>query len=59
MQTKMEFIQEEQRKTAEGVVEKDPVKLGNCRQKIGSLNHKEAAKLKDSAIENNLLVTQQ
>lgn len=59
MQIKIEFIQEEQRKATEGVVEKYPVKLRNCRQKIGSSNHKEAAKLKDSAIENNLLVTQQ
>lgn len=31
MQIKIEFIQEEQRKATEGVVEKYPVKLRNCR----------------------------
>lgn len=43
----------------EGVVGNELVKLRKCKLKMGLFNHKEVAKLKDSTIEGNLLVTHQ
>jgi len=42
--------QEEQRKATEGVAGKEPIKLGKCRQKTNSFNHKEASKLKENIL---------